>query len=421
MSGLLTKKKVNDFLVYGLGQAINLLSPLIVIPYLISVCGETGLGKIGVGFSIALILNSIIDYGSYIIGVKEISIRRDDNEFVAEKALAIYSSKILLFGILSLLAIVAFTTIPFLYNDKELYILSLAIVLGQLINPAWFFQGIENYKWLSFTNILSKAIYLLLIYLLVDKESDYIWVNLFFGVGAIVSNTVALAYISMQYKLSLRRINFKAGIKILKEEFRLSLSQVFLSLYQYVPIVIISFLIGNYFAGQYRVIDQVIAILKSYLVIFFYFVFANICYEVNSDSKRGIKVWGIYNSLNLIFILLILVSFYFATPFILSFFKLHPDDINEVATIFRIGLLVPLLVAISLPLRQLMFAFDENDVYIKITIITTVLNICLLFLLIPAYGLTGAIISVLIIEFIVIALYLLILNKHFKKAFYNDR
>ena len=70
-------KKLKDFLIYGFGQAVNLISPLLVIPYLVSICGEEGLGKIGVGFSLALIAIVLVDYGSYINGTKEISINID--------------------------------------------------------------------------------------------------------------------------------------------------------------------------------------------------------------------------------------------------------------------------------------------------------------------------------------------------------
>ncbi|MFT3794534.1 lipopolysaccharide biosynthesis protein [Flavobacterium sp.] len=155
--GILGKKKIKDLMVYGFGQAINLLSPLIVMPYLIHICGEEGLGKIGVGFSMALILNGIVDYGSYIKGVKDISINRDNHEYLAGRFKAIYLSKfLLLLAVLGVMTLVFFI-VPFFARDKELFFLSLFMVLGQFINPAWFFQGTENFKWISLINILFES------------------------------------------------------------------------------------------------------------------------------------------------------------------------------------------------------------------------------------------------------------------------
>ena len=81
---IFNKRKIKDFFIYGFGQAINILSPLVVLPFLIHKCGIEAVGKVGVGMSVALILNGIIDYGSYINGVKEISINRE-NPVVLEK------------------------------------------------------------------------------------------------------------------------------------------------------------------------------------------------------------------------------------------------------------------------------------------------------------------------------------------------
>jgi O-antigen/teichoic acid export membrane protein len=79
---------------------------------------------------------------------------------------------------------------------------------------------------------------------------------------------------------------------------------------------------------------------------------------------------------------------------------------------FKIALLVPLLVSISQPLRQLMFAFNHNKTYISITIISTVINFVLLYFLTKTEGLKGAFHSIIIIEFIIIVLYLFILRNN---------
>ena len=79
IKALLKKKKIADFLVYGIGQAVNIISPLLITPYLIYVCGLENLGVIALGQSFAFILIVLVDYSSYIIGVKDVSINRDNS------------------------------------------------------------------------------------------------------------------------------------------------------------------------------------------------------------------------------------------------------------------------------------------------------------------------------------------------------
>jgi len=410
ITGISGSKKIKDLVVYGFGQAVNLLSPLIVMPYLISICGESGLGRIGVGFSMALILSGIVDYGSYIKGVKEISINRDNHAVVRERLQGIYLSKFLL-----LLAVVSASTllilvVPFFARDKVLFFLSLTMVVGQFINPAWYFQATENFKWISAINILSKAIYVGCIFAFIRKKEDYVLANLFFGMGAIAANLIGFWHLSRKFRLSLSDLSWQPAFAILRGEFSFTVSQFFLSVYQFFPIMVISYLGGDFMAGQYRVIDQIISIFKSYLNIFFYFVYANICYEINKNLKQGLQVWKTYNGLNFVFVLLLAAAFFINAELVFAYFKISPAQIPDISRYFRIGLTIPVLIALSQPLRQLMFAFDKNRIYIIITILATTVNVGLLLALTSFYGLPGALFSIIIIEVIVIVLYVSILN-----------
>jgi O-antigen/teichoic acid export membrane protein len=414
--GILGKKKLKDLMVYGFGQAINLLSPLIVMPYLIHKCGEDGLGKIGVGFSMALILNGIVDYGSYVKGVKDISVNREDQHFIAGKFKSIYLSKlILLLIVLSIVTAIIFT-VPFFSRDKDLFFLSLVIVLGQFINPAWFFQGTENFKWISVINILSKTIYVSCVFIFINRKEDYILANLFFGLGAVLANSIGFFYIVRKYAVSISDFSLVPAYEILREEFSFSVSQFFLSVYQFFPIMIVSYIGGDFMAGQFRVIDQIITIFKSYLNIFFYFVYANVCYEISKDLKRGLTIWKQYNGLNFLMLLIIITVFFIKAELIFTYFKTDPNQMQTIIHYFRIGLVIPLLTAISMPLRQLMFAFEKNKIYIIITILATIVNLALLVFLTQQYQLKGSFASIIFIEFIVIVLYVFILKKYLRKA-----
>jgi O-antigen/teichoic acid export membrane protein len=411
---IFNKKKIKDFIIYGFGQSINILGPILVLPFLIDKCGVENVGKIGVGMSVALILNGIIDYGSYINGVKEISINRHNNLSLQKSFNTIYLSKLLLFVIILFFFSVAILLFPYLNEDKYLFIFSFSIVIGQVINPAWFFQGVENFKLISIVNIVSKVIYILLIFIFISKRQDYVFANLFLGIGAIIANLFGLAWLIKIYSFTFKNAKISDALLILKEEFSFSLSQFFLSMYQFFPIVIISFIGGDLIAGQYRIIDQVVSIFKTYLNMFFYFVYSNICYEFDKNYNKGLSVWKQYNGSNLLLILIFLIPFsLFATP-ILNFFKINLIQFFEIKDNFRLALLIPFLIAISLPLRQLMFVFDLNKIYIKITITVTILNFILLFFLTKYAGLTGSFISIIFIEFIIIVLYIYILKVNLK-------
>ncbi len=409
---ILSKKRIIDFFVYGAGQAINLVSPLLIMPFIIYHCGEALNGKIGVGFAICLILNGIVDYGSYVTGVKDISINRDNPHILSERLKSIYLSKFILLGaVLSVYAVMIFT-VPFLAKDKPLFLLSMFIVVGQALNPAWFFQGIENFKWISLLNVLSKVSYISLVFLFVQQKSDYIYVNLYLGVCSIAASLIGVFFLVRKYHIAYSGFVFSHALDIIRNEFSFSFSQFFLSLYQYFPIVIISYMAGDTIAGQFRAIDSIISLFRTYLNMFFYFIYANICYELHKNRISGLKTWLQLNGLNFLLLTVLLTVFYLNAEMILAYYKINPAIITKMSLFFRIGLMIPLLVGLSQPLRQLMFAFNENKKYIQITISATIVNIMLLLVLTKQFELKGCFLSIIITESIIIVLYLLILKKH---------
>jgi|GEM_PF-297438 len=410
---LKSQQKIKDFLIYGLGQAINLIGPLLIIPYVVTICGEDGLGKSGVGFSFALIAIVLVDYGSYINGTKEVSINSSDKNILEEKFTTIYLAKfILLLAVLSLSSILILT-IPFFQKDKFQLLLSLLIVVGQFINPIWFFQGIQNFKWITIINILSKVIYVSSVFIFIKKPEDYAYINFFLGAGLIIASSLGFVWIYKKYNFSLGKSSFPNALKLIKSEFSLTISQLFFSFYQYAPIMIISYVCGSFIAGQYRVIDQVIMIFRTYFQMFFNFIYADICLKIYRDVLLGLSSWKKNNGYNYIFITLILIAFYFNTNIILTFFKLNTKDILVLEPYFKIGLFIPVLMGISFALKQLIFSFEKNEVYIKVTIFSTILSLFLQSSLLKIIGLKGAFISTIIIEFIIIISYAIVLKSSF--------
>ena len=403
-------KKLKDFLIYGFGQAVNLISPLLVIPYLVSICGEEGLGKIGVGFSLALIAIVLVDYGSYINGTKEISINIDNNQILEEKFTTIYIAKLIVTVVVLLITIIALKTIPFLSRDFLQLFFSFLIVIGQLVNPTWFFQGLQNFKWISIINVTSKVIYLILVFSFIKKPEDYIFVNAFFGVGLLVSSIFGFIWIYNRHSFSFKKGVFKKSLLLLKSESSLTISQLFFSLYQYAPILLISYIGGDFMAGQYRIIDQIVMVFRTYFQMFFNFSYADVCLNIYENKIEGINIWLKYNGYNYFLVLFLLICFGIFSTEILYYFKVAVTD--NMNSLFIIGLFIPVFMGISFSLKQLMFSFNENKSYIVITITATIFSLLLMFWLINKMGLRGAFVATIIIEILISTAYIFILRPH---------
>lgn len=395
-------RKINkNFIIYGIGQAFNLLSPLLIVPYIISVCSIANFGKVGLSFGLALFLILIVDYAFDIKGTKMVSENRDHIKDIEHKLFDIVYTKMVLLILAFILLLILVYTVPLFRDEKKLFILSFIIVFAQAFNPQWFLQGLEDFKTASIINILSKSLYVLFIFSLIKNEDDYIFVNFYLGLSSLIFNIVGIFVIQNKFKFHFQKPKKVEIIQILKSDFFFCVSQLFLSLRQLSPLFLVSYLLGFSIAGQYKVVEQIISLFRTFNQVYLKYFFPRLCYKIKYSTIEALHFWKKY-----VFLLWILVCFaclflfIFATP-VITFFNVS-NDINNV---FKFSLILPILMVFSLGLEQTMFTNNNNKNYIRITIFVTIVNIIALLILAPIMQLNGVIISVFIAELFFIVLY----------------
>ena len=398
-----SQKQLNKFVTYGIGQAFNLVTPILVVPYIVSICNEEGYGKIGVGLAISFFLMVFIDYGSDILGVKEVAINRESKEKLENIFITIYTAKLILLLLVMLFASLLFYTIPFFATDKKLFFLSLPILVGQFINPTWFLQGLENFKWITILNIISKVIYVLGIFIFIHKPGDYIYNNLFWGIGMILANSFVFIYLLNQHSFSFKKTKKVEVKSYLKSNFSMFSSQIFVSLQMYSPIVLISFFGSNAMAGQYKIIDQIIVIFRTYILLFFNFVFPRVCYLLDKSKEEGLNFWKKVNGLNFFFILTSMVLIALFSVQIVGYF--NPKNILQISDLLKVAIFIPVLQSITQPLKQLMLAWNKQKTYINTTMIVTVVSLLFIVGLTPFFKVLGALSSLMISEILTLSIF----------------
>lgn len=404
------QKQLNNFITYGVGQFFNLVTPILVVPYLVLVCSEEGYGKIGVGLAVSFFLMVFIDYGSDILGVKEVSVNRDNPKKIEQTFITIYTAKFFLMLIVLSVFSLIIITVPYFAKEKSLFFFGFPILIGQFINPTWFLQGIENFKWITILNIVSKVIYVTGIFIFIQDPKDYVYSNLIWGIGMIIANSLVFIYLLKHHAFSFGKTNFEEVKINLKTNFSMFSSQIFVSLQMYFPIVLISYFGNNTMAGQYKIIDQIVVIFRTYIILFFNFIFPRVCYVLNGNKKEGIRLWLKANGFNFVFISFLLGLIALFSVRIVSYF--NPKEILFISDLLRIALFIPLLQSITQPLKQLVLGWDKQKQYINTTMIVTLTTLFLIILLAPVFGVSGVLISLIISEILVISIFFMTIKNN---------
>ena len=189
----------------------------------------------------------------------------------------------------------------------------------------------------------------------------------------------------------------------MKNDFSMFSSQIFVSLQLYAPVVLVSYFGSNLMAGQYRIVEQIIVIFKTYIFLFFNYVFPKVCFLVEFDYEKGIKNWIIYNGANLFFITIAMIVLHIFSYEIVSFF--NPTNRYILSNLLQVAVFIPLILAVSIPLKQLILALNHKLYYVRLTSIMVILNLVSIIILLPQLQVYGVFYSLIATDLIIIIFY----------------
>ena len=187
----------------GVVQLVNYGSTFLVLIRLTRVLGLTTYGVVAFSVGIVQVLSIVLDLGFTLSATQHISVHRDDKAFVARYTGAVLVVKLVVFLIgACFVALFAATTDKYAAYSL-LFILSLLPLLGQALQPVWFFSGIERMRFVTIFMIVAKLSFVVLVWLFVRVEGDYLWVPVADGIAQLSAATTALYLIyRVGYRIS---------------------------------------------------------------------------------------------------------------------------------------------------------------------------------------------------------------------------
>jgi PST family polysaccharide transporter len=164
------KRLAANFFSLSTIEAANYILPLITVPYLVRVLGPAKFGLVAFAQALIQYFITFTDYGFQLTATRAISVARDD----AGKVSRIFSAVTLTKAVFMLASFAAVSAIVFsvpkFRQDALLYIFAFGMVIGDVLFPVWLFQGLERMKFIAALNLLSRALFVMAIFIFVRKN-----------------------------------------------------------------------------------------------------------------------------------------------------------------------------------------------------------------------------------------------------------
>ena len=259
------KRLLENFFSLSILQVANYILPLITLPYLVRVLGPEKFGLIAFAQAFIQYLVILTDYGFNLSATREISIYRDNKEKISEIFSSVMITKFGLMIISLLILSVLVFTIPKFKNDWLVYFFTFGMVLGNVLFPIWFFQGMERMKYITILNIVAKGIFTICIFIFIRKMADYPYVPLINSMGFLVAGGLSLRIVSKDFGIKFILPSFEAIKHQLKEGWHVFISTVAISLYTVSNAFILGLFTNNTIVGYYSAAEKIVRAVQGLL------------------------------------------------------------------------------------------------------------------------------------------------------------
>ena len=180
-------------------KGLEYILAFITFPYLVRVLQVEQYGLIVFAQSIVQYFVLLTDYGFNLLGPREIA----QHDSVQERG-AVFSN--IFFAKLLLLF---FSTILFVCGllalgeygevDVVLYLTFYLMVIGNVLFPVWFFQGIQQMRYITLVNIIANIFRVAGIFLLVKTPQDYLLAALFQAIVPLIASIFSWIILAKDY------------------------------------------------------------------------------------------------------------------------------------------------------------------------------------------------------------------------------
>ena len=229
----------NQFFNFSM-QILNLIFPLLAIPYTTRLFGPEILGEVNFANSIVQYFILIAAAGIPVYATREIAKARDDASLLRKKFKEFTILQIV-FTIVSLtvyLCMILF--IPTLKTNRYVYLFLGIQIFANAFDFVWFLQGIEKYRYAAIATFVSKLMNVVLIFALLRSRSDYYTYAFIIGVTLLINSIIKMIFTMKLLK------NFEA-----EESLEVNFKSIKLHIY-----AILVFFLSNIATKVYTAMDQ---------------------------------------------------------------------------------------------------------------------------------------------------------------------
>lgn len=383
---------INNLTSLTILQIANFIFPLITLPYLSRVLGVEKFGIIAYASAIIAYFLTFTEYGFDYTSVREIAKNKSNPVTISSIYYNTLYSRIVLTVVSFIILLLILLIFPSFYEYKTIIIYSFLIIPGNILTSYWFFQGMEDMKFITIMTFISKLIFTLFVFIIIKKESDYIYQPLIISISNFIVGLFSVYLINKKYNIKIITPKISPIKKELVNGFNMFVTNFIPTIYtQLNSIFLKGTPNGEIALGIYSCGNTFSSI--SYRILM---VFSKTFYPLLARRMDKHKLY-VYLSFGISLIISLIL--YIFSDNIIGFF--YDSEFSESARVLKILSFTPIAMFLmnSYGINYIVLKSKER-ILSRIVIITSILGIILTLILINKYSYIGVAISSTLTQFL---------------------
>lgn len=202
-------KIIENYIFMTIVQVIGSLIGILIYPYLFLKLGAESYGLYVFAFSITNYFFKIISFGFSMPALKAISQNTDNTDFKSDVISSVISAKFYLSIISTILFVLSIYSIPFLYQNKWVYLVCFSQIISEIYFPLWYFQAIQKMRIVAFIQVGIRILSLPFIFIYVKNDKDILIYALIVSISNTASALSAIKYLKNKENISIYFVPIK--------------------------------------------------------------------------------------------------------------------------------------------------------------------------------------------------------------------
>lgn len=394
----MTKSVKVNYILNLTNTVTQLLFPLITFPYAARVMQPDGIGQVNFFNSIISYIALFVALGIPLYAVREIAMVRDDckkmNIVTAE--IFILNSILMLGGYVIVAILCIF--VPQIKQDVPLFLILSLTLLFSTIGCEWFYQGIEDFMYITIRGLVVKIISVVFLFVFVKTKEDILLYGLYAVLGSIGGNLFNFIHLRKYIKWGDLPFCELHPFRHLKGSIAIFAFNIVASLYLQLNTVLLGFMKDSTAVGFYtsatkmmRVVMGITTSLSSVVMPRMSNYFA----EGERDQFKSLAQKSYDFTIGMTIPLALGLAF--AAPYLIILFCGSMFEASILPSI----IISPIIVMVGLSSvlgMQILYPMGKIGIVIKTCLIGAITDLTLCFLLIPSYSYNGCAVAYLCAE-----------------------